>query len=156
MREEAPNLKFDFCINHGWTEGGKTSLANLYPGDKYVDIIGMDPYDGLSSSDPDPKVRWKQIYEGVDGVNGLADIKQFAHAHGKQVSLPEWGLTTKTGKNDNAYFIDQISNFTKDKDVDLAYQSYFDSPADLGTSLEQNPNAFEAYKRDFGGQTVNT
>ncbi|MFD7338161.1 glycoside hydrolase family 26 protein [Streptomyces violascens] len=73
-------FRFDFAPSRGrdavpWTD--------CYPGDAYVDIIGMDSYDqpeGLT-------------FRGqVDEPYGLRAQVRFAARHHKPVSYPEWGL----------------------------------------------------------------
>ncbi|MGP4045624.1 glycoside hydrolase family 26 protein [Streptomyces sp. 2A115] len=73
-------FKFDFAPNRGrdaipWPE--------CYPGDDVVDIVGMDSYDqphGISFD--------QQVSEPY----GLQHHVDFARAHGKPFSYPEWGL----------------------------------------------------------------
>ncbi|UGY90534.1 glycoside hydrolase family 26 protein [Streptomyces gobiensis] len=73
-------FRFDFAPNRGedaiaWTK--------CYPGDDVVDIIGMDSYDQPPGKTFDDQV--KQPY-------GLQHQVDFAAAHGKPISYPEWGL----------------------------------------------------------------
>lgn len=73
-------FRFDFTPSRGrdavpWTE--------CYPGDGTVDVIGMDSYDQPSGLSFDEQVR--EPY-------GLQQHVDFAKAHGKPVSYPEWGL----------------------------------------------------------------
>ncbi|QGV79318.1 glycoside hydrolase family 26 protein [Streptomyces ficellus] len=73
-------FRFDFAPNRGrdaipWTE--------CYPGDDVVDIIGMDSYDQPPGESFD---------EQVNQPYGLRHHVEFAAAHGKPVSYPEWGL----------------------------------------------------------------
>ncbi|MFF4496656.1 glycosyl hydrolase [Streptomyces sp. NPDC001546] len=73
-------FKFDFTPNRGtdaipWTR--------CYPGDDVVDIIGMDSYDQGPGRTFDDHV--SQPY-------GLQQHVDFAKAHGKRISYPEWGL----------------------------------------------------------------
>ncbi|MFF8730428.1 glycoside hydrolase family 26 protein [Streptomyces sp. NPDC015171] len=73
-------FRFDFTPSRGrdavpWTE--------CYPGDDTVDIIGMDSYDQPSGMSFDEQV--KEPF-------GLQQHVDFAKAHGKPVSYPEWGL----------------------------------------------------------------
>jgi Glycosyl hydrolase family 26 len=73
-------FRFDFAPSRGrdavpWTE--------CYPGDAAVDIIGMDSYD-----QPDGMPFDEQVTEPY----GLQTQVDFAKAHGKPVSYPEWGL----------------------------------------------------------------
>ncbi|GAA0269227.1 hypothetical protein GCM10010302_03620 [Streptomyces polychromogenes] len=73
-------FKFDFTPNRGtdaipWTA--------CYPGDDVVDVIGMDSYDQGPGRTFDDHV--SQPY-------GLQQHVDFAKAHGKPISFPEWGL----------------------------------------------------------------
>ncbi|MGW5649816.1 glycoside hydrolase family 26 protein [Streptomyces humi] len=73
-------FRFDFTPSRGrdavpWTE--------CYPGDGTVDVIGMDSYDQPSGLSFDEQVR--EPY-------GLQQHVDFAKAHGKPISYPEWGL----------------------------------------------------------------
>ncbi|MGV9425113.1 glycoside hydrolase family 26 protein [Streptomyces sp. NPDC003656] len=73
-------FRFDFAPSRGrdavpWTE--------CYPGDDTVDIVGMDSYDQPSGLSFD---------EQVSEPYGLQAHVDFARAHGKPVSYPEWGL----------------------------------------------------------------
>lgn len=73
-------FKFDFTPTRGkdalpWTQ--------CYPGDDSVDILGMDSYDQPTGLSFDEQV--KEPY-------GLQAHVDFAKAHGKPISYPEWGL----------------------------------------------------------------
>ncbi|MFF4364950.1 glycoside hydrolase family 26 protein [Streptomyces sp. NPDC001594] len=73
-------FRFDFAPNRGpdaieWTR--------CYPGDDVVDIVGMDSYDQPAGDSFDEMVR--QPY-------GLRQHVEFAKAHHKRISYPEWGL----------------------------------------------------------------
>ncbi|EFL32247.1 secreted protein [Streptomyces viridochromogenes DSM 40736] len=73
-------FRFDFTPSRGvdavpWTK--------CYPGDDTVDIIGMDSYDQPTGMSFEQQV--KEPY-------GLQDHVDFARAHGKPISYPEWGL----------------------------------------------------------------
>ncbi|MFF3287963.1 glycoside hydrolase family 26 protein [Streptomyces sp. NPDC003023] len=73
-------FRFDFAPNRGldaipWTE--------CYPGDDVVDIIGMDSYDQPPGGTFD---------EQVNAPYGLRKQVEFAAAHNKAISYPEWGL----------------------------------------------------------------
>ncbi|MFC9821961.1 glycosyl hydrolase [Streptomyces erythrochromogenes] len=73
-------FKFDFAPNRGTDAIGWTKC---YPGDDYVDIIGMDSYDQGPGQDFDDQI--SQPY-------GLQKHVDFARAHRKAISYPEWGL----------------------------------------------------------------
>ncbi|WP_031478658.1 glycoside hydrolase family 26 protein [Streptomyces bicolor] len=73
-------FRFDFAPSRGmdaipWPE--------CYPGDEFVDILGMDAYDQPRGLDFD---------EQVSEPYGLQHHVDFARRHGKPISYPEWGL----------------------------------------------------------------
>ncbi|CAM5472029.1 hypothetical protein SAVIM338S_03138 [Streptomyces avidinii] len=73
-------FKFDFTPNRGTDAIGWTKC---YPGDDVVDIVGMDSYDQAPGRTFDDQI--SQPY-------GLQQHVDFAKAHGKELSYPEWGL----------------------------------------------------------------
>ncbi|NEB02025.1 glycosyl hydrolase [Streptomyces sp. SID13726] len=86
-------FKFDFTPTRGrdavpWTQ--------CYPGDDTVDIVGMDSYDQPSGLTFDEQI--KEPY-------GLQEHVDFAKAHGKPISYPEWGLFRN---GDNAEYMKRM------------------------------------------------
>ncbi|MER5929574.1 glycosyl hydrolase [Streptomyces sp. NPDC002054] len=73
-------FRFDFNPNRG-TDA--IPWDRCYPGDDVVDIIGMDSYDQGPGRTFDDHIT--QPY-------GLQHQVDFAKAHGKPISYPEWGL----------------------------------------------------------------
>ncbi|MFJ8588593.1 glycoside hydrolase family 26 protein [Streptomyces sp. NPDC093595] len=73
-------FRFDFAPSRGTDAVPWTAC---YPGDDVVDIVGMDSYDQPPGEDFD---------EMVEQPYGLRHHVEFAAAHGKPVSYPEWGL----------------------------------------------------------------
>ncbi|MFF1783562.1 glycoside hydrolase family 26 protein [Streptomyces virginiae] len=73
-------FRFDFAPNRGTDAIGWTKC---YPGDDVVDVIGMDSYDQGPGQTFDDQIT--QPY-------GLQQQVDFAKAHGKPISYPEWGL----------------------------------------------------------------
>ncbi|MFE1285347.1 glycoside hydrolase family 26 protein [Streptomyces sp. NPDC058751] len=122
-------FRFDFAPNRGrdavpWTE--------CYPGDDTVDIIGMDSYDqpsGLSFG------------EQVTEPYGLQAQVDFARAHGKAVSYPEWGLY-RNGDN-AAYMKDMLAWIAEHKPL---YNTLTDYCPHGVWQCEDNPLAAEAYR----------
>jgi hypothetical protein len=109
-------------------------MEDLYPGDKYVDVVALDVYDGIATSMSDtarftdllngtgsggyvaesPKAVNGQSFKG-DGY-GLKWLAAFGKAHNKEISLPEWGLMSHrldAGGGDDAYFMNQMANWIK-------------------------------------------
>ena len=139
---------FDWCIN---AHVEPIPLAEWYPGNDVVNIIGIDSYDeGVPAGD----VRWSSLYNQPDGIKA---VLQFAAAHGKPVSIPEWGLWTPGpgtlgGGNDPAY-IDHIASVVRNNPV--AYQSYFYNLAPAAL-LSADPQSRMAYQLHFGGGSDTT
>jgi hypothetical protein len=67
------------------------SVADAYPGDDMVDIVGVDFYD-MYPAYPD-RAAWDAGFRSTQngGPRGLGTWLEFAKAHGKRLSVPEWG-----------------------------------------------------------------
>lgn len=126
---------FDWCAAADVTPTNG-SYAASYPGDQFVDYVGTDQYDNPGSS-------WSAT---LDTVGGLSYTVNFAKAHGKYVSVPEWGLN---GADDPA-FIDDMHGFITDPSNDVGYSSYFSDDAVINSDITQFPNSEAAFTHDFG------
>ena len=124
------------------TEG--IPYANYYPGNAYVDIIGLDFYD-VSCDTPNTAVSFAQL---ASVPSGLDNFEAFASAQGKPMSFPEWGLDSSPAGDDPAY-IDGVGSAVESGD--FAFQEYFDV-VDQGTMLlnSSTPQSVAAYKQSFG------
>lgn len=68
--------------------------AAAYPGNAYVDIIGIDFYWETQYNSTNPATAWNMMVNQTYGLNWLA---QFAAQQGKPIAIPEWGV-----ESDNA------------------------------------------------------
>ncbi len=141
-------FRFDWCP--GWSKG-QIAPPEVYPGDEYVDIIGMDVYN--SSWHPvTPEQRWQSK---LNAPFGLKWQKEFALAHGKPMSYPEWGTGTRPdghGAGDDAHFIRQMAAWIDAAPV--AYHNYWDFRApdyDARLSDGSKPQAAAAFLDSLGG-----
>jgi glycosyl hydrolase family 26 len=131
------HFRFDWCVN---TAVRPIPLSNFYPGDDVVDIVGVDVYD----FSPGPgTAAWLSSYSAPDGPGEVAG---FARAHGKQLSIPEWGLSARAPADDPG-FVDGLAQFVRNNDV--AYQSYFFAH-DSAAQLLRGQASLRAYRRHFG------
>ena len=157
-------FEFDWNVNASNTE---IDASSYWPGDEYVDYVGVDVYDlGWEPGTypyPDPcgavcrlahqRAAWDEI---LGGPRGLAFWSDFAKAHGKPMSLPEWGLWRRDdghGGGDNPYFVERMHAFLTDPANNVAYQGYFEENVpDLGDyhRLRTMTGAGAAFKRLFG------
>jgi len=144
----ASGLRFD------WNPGIGPANVPLaaYPGDAYVDIIGLDIYDrSFGPRGANDAARWADFMERP---YGLRWHREFARAHGKPMSFPEWGISdvhVGGATHDNAGFVHNMADWFASNDV--AYQSYFDvdKPGDGNHKLMtgQFPRSGGAYRSRF-------
>jgi hypothetical protein len=147
----APALRWDWSLNRGPSQV-LSNPAAAYPGDAYVDYIGVGSYDTGPAATTE--AAWQQHYAGPYGLKHWAD---FAAAHGKQLTVPEWGLYPGTGQagsgGDNAFYIGKMQEFFRNLGPRIGYEAYVNEPArDHAGSLyapQQNPLSAAQYLRGF-------
>jgi hypothetical protein len=143
LRETAPDLVIDF--------DRLDALKLLYPGDDAVDLVGCDFYDWHNTRSIDEE-SWQQTIRPVDSV-GIQDIADFARAHGKGLTYPEWGVasTEEEGVGDNPFFIEKVRSFFETNADILVLESYFSEPeTSLANSIwdpVQMPKSAKVYAR---------
>ncbi|MEC5387837.1 glycosyl hydrolase [Uliginosibacterium sp. H3] len=144
------NFRFDWSTAHGTRQ---IDPALVYPGDAYVDIIGMDIYNVSWRYKTDPVARWNEL---LTAPNGLEWLRKFAALHGKPISFSEWGTGTNasgTGGGDDAFFINQMAAFIRANNV--IYHTYWDETSSFNAKLSNGlqPAAGAAYRENFGPQS---
>ena len=129
-------FRFDFTPSRGrdavpWTR--------CYPGDATVDIIGMDSYD---------QPRGMAFDEQVKEPYGLQAHVDFAKAHGKPISYPEWGLFRN---GDNAeYMRRMLAWMDEHKPV---YNTLTDYCPHGVWQCDDNPRSTAVYRSVLFGRT---
>ncbi|WP_335979480.1 glycoside hydrolase family 26 protein [Streptomyces sp. CA2R106] len=114
-------------------------LARCYPGDAYVDHVGVDLYDqdwnaytpGVPPTDAQRAQAWQDLRTA--GTWSLDAITGLAAAHGKPLAVPEWGVwQDKAGHGgvDNPYFVQRMYDWMNAHDV--AWNVYFNVYASDG------------------------
>jgi len=88
-----PGSHFTFEWNPTRGDQGVGNLSRYYPGDNYVDEIGLDVYDNEQQTYPGAAAEYRHMLTQRFGLNWLAS---FASAHNKPIVLPEWGLGSGT------------------------------------------------------------
>lgn len=141
-------FQFDWCPGNGWTN---FLAEDAYPGDEYVDIIGLDEYN--ASWNPNtltPEQRWN---EQLNQRHGLRWHAQFAASRGKPMSFPEWATGERRdgkGAGDDSYFVEQMAEWIATHNV--AYHNYWDYNAPIFRSKlsdGSHPRAAEAFLKKF-------
>ncbi|GAA2578520.1 glycosyl hydrolase [Streptomyces roseoviolaceus] len=130
------DFRFDFTPSRGrdavpWTK--------CYPGDDTVDIIGMDSYDQPAGMPFEQQV--KEPY-------GLQDHVDFAKAHGKPISYPEWGLF-RNGDNPD-YMRDMLAWMEEHKPL---YNTLTDYCPHGVWQCGANPRSSQLYRSVLFGRT---
>ncbi|MGC9436600.1 glycoside hydrolase family 26 protein [Streptomyces sp. WG5] len=129
-------FRFDFAPSRGrdaipWTR--------CYPGDATVDIIGMDSYD---------QPRGMTFDEQVKEPYGLQAHVDFAKAHKKPISYPEWGLFRN---GDNAeYMRRMLAWMDQHKPV---YNTVTDYCPHGVWQCDDNPRSTAVYRSVLFGRT---
>ncbi len=129
---------FTFDFNYAMNQ---TDPTPMYPGDAYVDLIGVDNYDTSWASDYSPSDHVKSWNHILSERWGLDWLTNFASSHGKQMSIPEWGVVYRCdghGGGDDPYFVDQLHNWVDNHNV--AYEAYF----------QQDDNSCNRFRLDSG------
>ena len=132
-------FRFNWCLSasyYGWDP------RTAYPGDAYVDMVGLDQYDGwYNHPSATPQERWNFILHSVGGgaEGGLTFWARFARQHRKPLALSEWGLTNKYahmagprggGGGDDPFYIRRMHRWLASHNI--AYEAYLDSNAPDG------------------------
>ena len=144
VRGEA--FQFDWNVN---ACVGDYKLAGFYPGDSYVNMVGVDSYDSFCDGGH-PAPSGGAFHQLATEPDGLDAVVTFANEHHKPFSIPEWGtqLTSSGGLGDDPHYVTGIGNFVAHHDV--AYQSYFDPARDGIIPLAAAfPLTLKAYKAAF-------
>jgi hypothetical protein len=146
-----PGQKFRF----DWSPAiGQGDIApdKAWPGDAYVDIVGLDVYNQTWQWPvPSPDKLWDGF---MNQQFGLKWHRDFAAAHGKQMSFPEWGTGTRPdghGRGDDPEFMQRMTKWIADNNV--AYHVYWDYEApDFNAKLSngQYPKSAQVFRQAYG------
>ena len=145
FRSVSSKFKFEWNVNLG--DFGMDP-ATAYPGDAYVDIVGMDFYYKLKWDSADPLTAWNTK---VSQKYGLQWVEDFAKSHGKPTAYNEWGVDSDTA----GPYVQKAKEWFDSHNVLYeslwdANQGGFNGEIDSG----QYPNVAQAYRAAELTQTV--
>jgi hypothetical protein len=176
MRAVPGARKLQFCWNPalGWQQ---FPCDQCYPGDEWVDYIGVDVYDdswakqtypledGMSEKEKKERRQraWDEwIWGGNFGIKWFID---FAKKHKKPLCFPEWGVSKREDRHgglDNPKFIENMHRVIMDRRNNVAWHCYFDveagdghhqlSPGKDGNHQTIFPKSAEKFRELFGKQ----
>lgn len=134
---------FDWTVNAGYQD---IPLLQYYPGNAYVNLVGVDAYDEAPIKLPPvgSPARWTVL---VHEPLGLLQIYAFARQHHKPLSIPEWGTLSTYG--DDGPYVQAMGAFIATHDV--AYQAWYDVGDNHILELQaiQAPRSLAAYRSQF-------
>jgi hypothetical protein len=151
IRAANPRVRIDWTVNsYDSPIPASGDPYDAYPGDAYVDIIGMDVYDHRPPARDEAE--WDARCEQPFGVCRLFE---FARSRDKQAAVGEWGVASCGDEpgGDNPFFVQKMFETFAENDDLLAYEAYFeDVDAGVCSSLrrDQNPRASERYRLLYG------
>ena len=139
FRSQSDRFFFEWTPNIGSKEGNP---EHGYPGDEYVDIIGMDFYYNTAWHHTDNKAAWDYM---VNQPYGLKWHQQFAALHKKQTAYSEWGFMN----DGSSEFVKIAAAWFREHKV--VFQNYWNSNSNFRGKLSDNqfPRAGAAYKQEF-------
>jgi hypothetical protein len=161
MRNAWPqaNWKFELVTGQGWRD--RNYLEKIWPGDEFVDHVGMDFYeaDWFSYADGYPypsgateaqKLRCQQEYWNRYSW-WLYTMRDFARTHGKKMCLPEWSCANlPNGGGDCPFFIRKMHEFINDPENAVEWHGIYSITStwqlDPPTAM---PQAGEEFRRLF-------
>ena len=149
-----PGEKFTFLWNPdaGGAFGSAYTPDQAYPGDAYVDYVGIDIYDNFWGTPFTPPVGWADHLSQQWGLDWLAS---FSAQTNKPIAIPEWSDEYRPdhhGFGDDPAFIDNIADWFTINDVAFTCIWSYDSSTAYRNNLLDGtfPKALAAFKRDFG------
>ncbi len=146
-----PGQAFQFVWNPdvgAFTEQGY-NVALAYPGNAYVNVIGLDAYDESWATPQTPANAWNATTQPA-----LTAARSFAAAQGKPIAICEWGiafLSNGHGLGDDPLYVNNFAAWMKNPANDVLYESYFnyDGTSDSILTGGATPNSLAAFKADF-------
>jgi beta-mannanase len=120
-----------------------------YPGNAYVNVIGLDAYDQSWASPMTPANAWNETL-----LPALGDAAAFASAQGKPLAITEWGVAIRGdghGLGDDPAYVTNFINWMKAHSV--VFESYFnfDVTGQIDAITDGNfPKSLVAFTADLG------
>jgi hypothetical protein len=149
IRSSDPAARIDWSMNAHGTQvpvGGDT--FDVYPGDDFVDVVGIDAFD-MTPSSPDETA----FTEQCNGPEGICTVADFARRHGKRLGVGQWAVVTCNGfgdrGGDNPFYIERMHRLFADNADIIGYETYYNDPIpqEFCTSLLDPTNAPLASQR---------
>ena len=122
---------------------GTTPLADLYPGDAYVDAVGLD---GYNWSDVLPETTW-QSFEQVFGP-GLSELEDLTD---KPVLIGETASTEQRG--DKAAWVAGLFRALEDRRHQICGFTWFHYVKETDWRIDSSPGSLEAFRAGLSARS---
>ena len=138
FRDVSSRFQFVWCPNIGQSNPSMT-----YPGDAYVDVIGLDVYHQPEWDPRSPTLAWAYM---VTRPFGLQWHLEFARSRKKPLAFPEWGVSSDGFES----YVINMARWIKSSE--LLFHSYWESNAEYPGALSggQHRDTGEAFRQQFG------
>ncbi|TCJ33364.1 beta-mannanase [Parafrankia sp. BMG5.11] len=132
-----PDPLLDWTINAHYSQNPAShNPLDLYPGDAWVDIVGIDAYDHYP-----PSRTLTEFNNQANAVGGITWLYNFARAHNKLFGVGEWGVVSgrnENGAGDNPNFIQFMRDWMDARaGQGMFYENYYSTcePPNVGSNL---------------------
>lgn len=142
--------RFIFIWDPIWSSTANPEGA--YPGDAYVDVIGLDVYLKTQFDQSSGQTGAQVWTSKVNGPYGFNWLIAFASAHGKRIAVPEWGMNV----DEPDYMTSQMAWFKARSN--LLYHGLWDQTTPSGANCKlsngQYPNSGLILRQQLGNASA--
>lgn len=154
VMRQVPGQHFTFVWNPTVGTERLRHPDDAYPGDEWVDVIGIDVYDGWYAhgwvpgvdAPPDESAQDRVWSRLLDGERGLRWWHEFARERGKPMAFPEWGLRTWLepdgtchGGGDDPRFVQRMHELITDPSWSVRVQAFWEHAGHGIADSDQDP-----------------
>jgi hypothetical protein len=180
MRRTQPANQWKFVWSPANAWSSRTYLDATWPGNDFVDFVGMTLYDQSWAANTypypsscDATCRLTRQQNAWNHLSWhLFTLRDFALARGKAMALPEWGAAIRPdgrGGGDNPYFVRKVHEFIQHPYNNVGFHSYWNVSAgdidgrltnsvrgDNPTGSTRLPQAANVFRQLFGATPTST
>jgi hypothetical protein len=133
------------------------NVARAYPGNSYVNVIGLDAYDQAWVTPLTPANAWNE-----STLPALVAAERFATRHDKPLAMDEWGTAIRSdghGLGDDPLYVSDMIAWMRNPANHVLYEAYFDYDGRGTNSVITDgrfPHSLAAFRSAFNRTDVRT
>ena len=133
------------------------NVSLAYPGNGYVDDVGLDAYDQSWVTPLTPANAWNQTV-----LPSLTAAETFARSHGKPIAVAEWGTAIRGdghGLGDDPLYVSNMIAWMRNPSHEVVFETYFDYDGRGTNSVITGghfPDSLAAFRAAFKPTNVGT